>query len=37
VVAVLEGAGARMLEIREDQMAGEEWLSLVYTATKPIL
>jgi SAM-dependent methyltransferase len=34
VEGILRDSGARLLEVREDQMAGEEWLSLVYAATK---
>jgi hypothetical protein len=34
VIAILNGAGARVLRVVENKRAGEEWLSLDYPATR---
>jgi ubiquinone/menaquinone biosynthesis C-methylase UbiE len=34
VESILTSAGARVLRVHQDQMAGEEWESMVYAATK---
>ena len=34
VLAILDGAGARVLEVVEDDAAGSGWISLRYSATR---